>query len=95
MNNTTRNAAQTRPTVNYLAYDGYHVTMPVLRSNLAGIVDTLLDCQSKAYSAGHEEFSDVFAEAVDTIMEIMPAATPEARGKQGEADSTGETPGKE
>lgn len=87
-------AAQAWPTVNYLAYDGYHVTMPVLRSNLVGIVDILHECQSKVYEAGHEELSDVFAKAVDTIMEIMPAATPEARGKQGE-DSAGETPGKE
>ncbi|MGE9985227.1 hypothetical protein [Desulfovibrio sp. SGI.169] len=31
MNNATRRAAQTRPAVNYLAYDGYHVTMPVPR----------------------------------------------------------------
>ena len=62
--------------MNYLTYDGDTVTYEKLTYSLGLAEAFLYDAEVKAYEQGHEELSDVFAEARDLIIDMMPVEPP-------------------
>ncbi len=67
------------PFVDYLAYDGQRMTFDKLTHNLNLSEQFLYNGELQADAQGHDDLAEVFADARDCIMDMMPGKPPVRR----------------